>query len=153
MDQTKKNTIAVLKNLLKICKDEHSLFQAAADNCSDLKLKSSLIQYAKNKDNYASKLKCEIKRLGENPDLPDNTTDKISFMSFNGMNYTQNEVLLQCINTDSITIQKYSSAIKEDILWEVIPLVAKQYFDSINLHDQMINLIKPVQNKSMLVVA
>ncbi len=153
MDQTKMNTINVLNDLLRICNSENSLFQAAAERSSDLKLKSVLIQYAKKKETYAVKLKNEIRRLGENPDIPERTKDKISFMSFNGIDYSQAELLLQCINTDTFIIQRYSKAIKEDILWEVIPLVAKQYFDSINLHDQMINFIDPVKKQSAYVIA
>lgn len=148
MDQTKKNTIAVLTDLLRISESEHSLFLAAAERSSDLKLKTILNQYAQKKETCALKLKNEIKRLGENPDLLCGEMDKFSSLSFNGIDYSPNELLLKCINTDSITIQRYSKAIKEDILWEVVPLVAKQYFDSMNLHDQMMNYIAPVQNQT-----
>jgi hypothetical protein len=34
-------------------------------------------------------------------------------------------------------IDKYFYATRKNILWEVIPLVAKQYFGSKSLHDQI----------------
>ena len=35
---------------------------------------------------------------------------------------------------DDIVLSRYSKAMNGEILWEVVPLVAKQYFASVNLH-------------------
>lgn len=149
MEEIKKNTIAVLKDLLRICKDEQSLFQTAADKSTDLKLKHLLAKYSDEKKEYALKLKSEIKRLGENPEFQETKPDSFSNVPQEEINYSQKELLQQCLNFDDNSIKRYSNAVNEDILWEVIPLVAKQYFGALNLHDQLTAFIKPVQNKTL----
>ena len=153
MDQTRENTIAILKDLLRICKDEQSLFQTASDKSKDSRLKKELLKYAREKEEYVLKLKSEIKRLGDSPDLTEIQNDGLAGATVKDAEYSANDLLQQCITKDSISIQRYSAAIKEDILWEVVPLVAKQYFGSINLHDQMLTYIKPVQKQTLQGVA
>jgi hypothetical protein len=50
--------------------------------------------------------------------------------------------LAQCEKIDDIVLSKYSKAMNGDILWEVVPFVAKQYFASVNLHEKIIYLFK-----------
>ncbi len=149
MEDIKKNTIAVLKDLLRICKDEQSLFQTAADKSTDLKLKHLLARYSDEKKEYALKLKNEIKRLGENPEFLETISESFSFVTQEEISRSQNELLQQCLNIDNNSIKRYSDAVNEDILWEVVPLVAKQYFGALNLHDQLSAFVKPVQNKTL----
>ncbi len=147
MDDMRENTIAVLKDLLAICKDEHSLFKAASEKTESEKLKPIFRKYAQEKEEHIIKLKSEIIRLGGNPDSRADALPE-SLNSIHEISFATSELINECIRTDDLSIKRYSRAIKEDILWEVVPLVAKQYFGSKNLHDQMIMSFNIEKEKS-----
>ena len=137
MDNTREFTISVLKDLIQNCMEEQSLFKKASKRITDPKLLLTIKNYLEEKAISINKLKREIKRLGGNlnnlegePDTSDNSKDITT-------DYDDERILLECVNKDVMILDRYSNAIKEEILWEVIPLVAKQYFESQNMHENL----------------
>ena len=137
MENTREFTISVLKDLIQNCMEEQSLFKKASKRITDPKLLLTIKNYLEEKAISINKLKREIKRLGGNlnnlegePDTSDNSKDITT-------DYDDERILLECVNKDVMILDRYSNAIKEEILWEVIPLVAKQYFESQNMHENL----------------
>ena len=137
MENTREFTISVLKDLIQNCMEEQSLFKKASKRITDPKLLLTIKNYLEEKASSINKLKREIKRLGGNlnnlegePDTSDNSKDITT-------DYDDERILLECVNKDVMILDRYSNAIKEEILWEVIPLVAKQYFESQNMHENL----------------
>lgn len=153
MDKTKENTISTLKDLLRICKDEQTLFQTASEKSEDPKLKSLLLKYALEKEEYAAKLRNEIQRLGESPELMIIPNSPVNQINSEESGYMPSDILQKCLKEDDIFIQRYSAAIKDDILWEVVPIIAKQYFGTLNSRNLMMAFIKPAQKRKLHVVA
>ncbi len=139
MENTREFTIAVLRELIQSCEEEESLFNRASKRITDPKLIQMLKNYSREKAEYIHKLESEIKRLGGK--LDDCNSDLISTEKTydTTTDYDNNKILLECVNQDVMTLNRYSSAIKEEILWEVIPLVAKQYFESQNMHEKLMH--------------
>jgi len=138
MENTKEFTIAVLKDLLQNCLEEQSLFKRASLRISDPKIIQKLENYADDKYISICKLETEIKRLGGKVEKTENDQNISEKPNIKG-DYDINKILLECVNKDTITLNKYSSAIKEEILWEVIPLVAKQFVETQNMHDNLMS--------------
>ena len=139
MGNTREFTIDVLNELIQTCKEEQLLFNSASKRITDPKLIQTLKNYSKEKEKDINKLESEIKRLGgklinlkSNSNYVDNSGDIKA-------EYDNDRILLECVNQDVMTLNRYSSAIKEEILWEVIPLVAKQYFESQNMHEKLMH--------------
>ncbi len=147
MEQMREYTIKILKDLIEACQDEYLLFNTAYENIQNENLKETFKKYAQEKQEHLIKLKCEVKRLGGDLDEPkSNFIDKRPVLDINAESDPKT-LLRECVRRDTITINLYSSAIKEDILWEVIPLVAKQYFGSKNIHDQIYNIFNKAIEK------
>jgi uncharacterized protein (TIGR02284 family) len=143
MEHMREYTINILKDLLDACREEYILLNTASENIKNDTLKEIFGKYSQKKYEYAVKLECEIKRLGGDLDNQKNPELKNPFQP--GLNTDTGKLLRECVRRDSMAFKLYSSAIKEDILWEVIPLIAKQYFETKNIHDQIFNIC----NKTM----
>ncbi len=137
MEDTREFTIAVLKDLIQSCIEEQSLFNRASKKISDPKLLLTISNNSKEKANYISKLEREIKRLGGSLSYQDNMEKNFNNSNDTIADYDDDRILLECVNKDVMTLNMYSNAIKEEILWEVIPLVAKQYFESQSMHESL----------------
>ncbi len=141
MNDVRHYTISVLQDLIKISKDEYFLLELASRKSDDTELKSLLDVYACEKKEHIIKLDEEVRRLGgysaENKDGLEISIElyKSSFIEEN-----QNDLISECLKKDNLTILRFFDAIRKNIMWEVVPLVARQYFESKNLHDQIKNV-------------
>lgn len=118
-NQSKESTLAILQNLLKVCTTVQHLFQNAADEVENPELKEVFISFANQKYEYGKKLVKEINRIsGKSFEIPA-FKQKLS-KSKRSVDY---------ISKMEETIEKnYASAMQDEkLLWEVIPIVAKQY--------------------------
>jgi|YelNatPaOPRAMG01_1025707.scaffolds.fasta_scaffold00998_16 uncharacterized protein (TIGR02284 family) len=141
MEDMKKYTIAVLQDLINTCKEEYSLFEKASKKTEDPELKSLFSAYAQEKKEHFIKLESEIRRLGGSCKINENNSEKLEDFSKSFLHEdTQEDLIAECLKKDDQTIRRYFNAIRKNILWEVVPLVAKQYFGSKNLHDQIRNV-------------
>ncbi len=140
MEHMREYTIKILKDLIDACRDEYLLFNAASEKIQNDTLKETFKKYSQEKQEHFIKLECEVKRLGGDLNEPKNNyTVVYPILNIKAESDTK-KLLRECVRKDAIAINMYSAAIKEDILWEVIPLVAKQYFGSKNIHDQIYNI-------------
>ncbi len=153
MEHAKEFTISILKDLINVCREEHSLFNTATEKLNDNNLKQTFQNCAKQKAAYINTLEKEIRRLGGTLDNDEvsKAWESIS-ISYSKFGFEEEKILNECVTNDSIALNKYSDAMNEDILWEVIPLVAKQYFDSKNLHDKITYLCGRVQQQPINVL-
>ncbi len=141
MKVVKDYTIAVLHDLIKTSKDEYFLLELASRKSSDAKLKSLFAVYAVEKKEHIIKLEAEIRRLGGNSETnKDDLEISIEFYESSFFEESQNGIIAECLKKDNLTILRYFDAIRKNIMWEVIPLVAKQYFECKSLHDQIKNI-------------
>lgn len=141
MENARENTLSVLADLINICKEEYQLFKTASLNTTNPYLKSTLENCAEEKFRNMNKLMAEIERLGGKMDdddvqMPAKVLEEIRSVD------NDSDILTKCEKIDDIVLSKYSKAMNGNILWEVIPLVAKQYFASVNLHDRIMYLFK-----------
>ncbi|MGA7722056.1 MAG: PA2169 family four-helix-bundle protein [Ignavibacteriaceae bacterium] len=141
MDDVKKFTIKVLQDLIDTNKDEYILFESASQKSEDGELKLLFAAYSCKKEEYISGLEKEIKRLGGCSET--NKNDAKNSIEFNDSllnGKTRDNLISEFLKMGDMTINKYFYAIKENIMWEVVPLIAKQYFGSKSLHDQIKNI-------------
>jgi uncharacterized protein (TIGR02284 family) len=133
MENAREATITILEDLINICKEENILFKTASIKITNPYLKKTLDNCAEEKDKNIHKLEREVERLGGNFNGKDLEISPQVLGNFDSYDCDK-EILTRCEMMDDIVLNKYSNALNGDILWEVIPLVAKQYFASVNLH-------------------
>ncbi len=145
MEYMRAYTISVLNDLIDVCQDEYTLFNKAAKKIEDDNLKQTFQKYASEKKLQIIKLESEVKRLGGCL----RNKKKDPQFQHDLLNSTPS-ILQECIKEDDAVLNKFSSAINEDILWEVVPLVAKQYFTSKSIHERIFDIYnnfgQPVSN-------
>jgi uncharacterized protein (TIGR02284 family) len=118
-------TIEVLERLKKICSEVKHLMEAAAEETSNEQLKEVFINFASQKAAYAAKLEKEIVRLGGKINY---TTEESGL--FDNIFFTNMTNLSEYEEVENKMEKDYASAIQEEeLLWEVIPVVAKQYYE------------------------
>jgi uncharacterized protein (TIGR02284 family) len=141
MEDDKKYTIEVLQDLIRTNKDEYLLFEVASRRSDDTELKSLLVDYTSEKGKYIIKLETEVVRLGGCSDTNNNDSENsIEFYKASSFEENPNGLIEECLKKDDLAIKRYFYAIRKNIMWEVVPIVAKQYFGSKNYYDQIKNI-------------
>ncbi|MDP4114670.1 MAG: DUF2383 domain-containing protein [Bacteroidota bacterium] len=127
-------TLEVLNGLIKNCMQAEESYRNAAEQIHDENLKQIFIIHAYQKAEYAAKLKAEVKRLGgtvnkysydENIYEPDVNQEAAS------------DLINDCEVREAKAVQNYEIAMNEDILWEVIPIVSRQYLETQESYNQI----------------
>ncbi|HZW39451.1 MAG: PA2169 family four-helix-bundle protein [Syntrophothermus sp.] len=135
MNTRGERTLEVLNNLAKNCIEAEESYRKAAENIHDENLKQIFIIHAYQKAEYIAKLKAEIKRLGgkvlnfnyRNNDLELYNSDE-----------HPTEILNTCENKEAKAIRNYEIAMNDDdLLWEVIPIVSRQYLETQESYNQI----------------
>lgn len=138
MEFFRENTINVLKELIRNCKFAENLLRTSAKEFHDENLKKIFIYYADQNSSYVNKLNSEITRLGGvAEDLSEETT--YYDHSFGDIQ----EHLKACESSVNTAVNNYKEiALREDILWEVVPVIAKQYYGEKEAHEKILTLGK-----------
>lgn len=151
MEHAREYTISVLKDLLNLCREEHMLFNSAKEKIKDSSIKQTFLNCANEKAEIINKIESEIKRLGGSlEDLGEEFSIEQDLSVNKKLDSEQEKILYYCLEKDSITLNRYSVAMKEDIMWEVVPLIAKQYFDSKDLHDKILFTCNKKQQQNLM---
>lgn len=131
IQDSKEKTISVLHNLLRACTTVQYLFKTAANEVDNKELKEVFTSFANQKQEYVEKLKKEIFRISGDEAISDGPDPDITFSSRNNTR--------DIIKKVEENIEKnYTSAMQEELLWEVIPVVARQ-LDGIKESRKVIN--------------
>ncbi len=152
MEPAREYTITVLKELLNLCKEERSLFVSAIEKLEDNSVKQNFQNYIKEKTELICKTESEIKRLGGSlENLEGINSFNQNIPSDKKSNSEEDTIVHYCLEKDDSILDRYSFAMNEDIMWEVVPFIAKQYFDSKNLHERILFncVIKRQQNLAL----
>ena len=97
--------------------------------------------YARKKKEYISNLEKEVIRLGGSSETNKNdSVNLIQFYKSSLFDISWDNLIADCLKKDDLTINKYFYAIRKNIMWEVVPLVAKQYLGLKSFHDQIKNI-------------
>jgi len=136
MDDFKANTLNVLKELIKSCHDAENLLRNACSTLDDMSLNKIFLYYAELNKTYMNKLESEIVRLGGN--VEEFYQERTSQNS-DKTNYLDN--LKICQNGVNNAVNNYKEiSLREDILWEVVPVIAKQYFGEMEVQESLKNI-------------
>lgn len=141
MNEIQSYTIEVLRELIKTNKEEYLLFKSASRRSGDTELKSLFAAYAVQKEESITNLENEVSRLGGNPKAGKNY-EGISDGYYESSIFEKNweKLIADCLAKDELAMNKYFYAIRKNIMWEVVPLIAKQYFHAKSLHDLIRNI-------------
>jgi uncharacterized protein (TIGR02284 family) len=140
MNDVQKYTIEVLQELIKTNKDEYQLFESASRKSKDSELKDLFTAYAVQKQESISKLENEVVRLGGSSETDKITENSTEFYESSIFDKNWEKLIADCLMKDDLAINKYFYAIRKNIMWEVVPLIAKQYFGAKTIHDQIRNI-------------
>jgi uncharacterized protein (TIGR02284 family) len=64
---TNDNIVSVLNTLLETCRDGEKGFRNAAENVKDAQIKSRFLEFARERETFATELSREVQRLGGTP--------------------------------------------------------------------------------------
>ncbi len=141
MKDVKDYTIAVLRELSKTSRDEYSLLKKTSRKLEDIELKSLFAAYAVEKNVHIIKLEKELGKQGVSFEMfKDDSDNPIDYFEPSIIDENQDLLIEECLEIDELIILKYFNAMRQNIMWEVVPLIANQYFRSKNLHDQIKNI-------------
>jgi hypothetical protein len=140
MEYFKENTIKVLKELVRNCKFAEGLLKHSAKDFDDESLRRIFLYYAEQNAGYIRKLNSEILRLGGSPD--DVPEEEILVEDIE----TVKDRLKFCESGINNAVKSYKDvSLREDILWEVVPVIAKQYYGEMEVQEK-IKVLSSVAN-------
>jgi uncharacterized protein (TIGR02284 family) len=126
-------TLEVLNSLVKNCIQTEESYRNAAEQIHDENLKQIFVIHAYQKAEYAAKLKAEIKRLGGTVNK-ENEIDAIEHLE---TLEAVADLINNCELKEARAVKNYEIAMNEDILWEVIPIVSRQYLETQESYNQI----------------
>jgi hypothetical protein len=136
MEYFRENTIKVIKDLIKNCHNAEKLLRNSCSTLENNSLHKIFLYYADLNKTYINKLENEILRLGGSVDefylenVPPNV-DKINYL----------DKLKICENGMNTAVNNYKEiTLREDILWEVVPIISQQYYGEVEAHETIKNI-------------
>jgi hypothetical protein len=122
--------------LIKNCRNAENLLRNSCSTHEDKSLHKIFIYYADLNKTYINRLENEILRLGGSID--EINQEKVSLES-DKSNYLDN--LKKCEKGVNTAVNNYKEiSLREDILWEVVPIISQQYFGEIEAHETIKNI-------------
>src|ERR1035437_7246990 len=136
MEYFRENTIKVMKDLIKNCHNAEKLLRNSCSTLENKSLHKIYLYYADLNKTYINKLENEILRVGGSVD--DLQQEKV-LPGVDKTNYT--DKLRICENGVNKAVNNYKEiSLREDILWEVIPIISQQYFGEIEARETIRNI-------------
>lgn len=147
MKDITKFTINVLQDLITSCENDYLLLEIVSLKSEDKELKSLFSAYADETKMHKNKLVSELERLGGFAELNKNDSEiPIEFFNSSEFKAIDISMIEECLKKDDLMLKKYFNALRKNIMWEVVPVIAQQYFGSKNLHDQIKNICMEKSN-------
>jgi hypothetical protein len=136
MEYCRENTITVLKELIKNCRNAENLLRNSCSNMENKSLHRIFLYYADLNKTYIIKLENEILRLGGA--VEELEVEKKS-LNLDKTNYL--DKIKICENGVSTAVNNYKEiSLREDILWEVVPIISQQYYGEVEAQETIKNI-------------
>ena len=144
MNDTNKDAISTLNDLIEYCKDGQKGYQTAAEDVQNQNLKDLFRTYAQQRTDFVGELKEQVRVLGGDPDKSGSVTGALhrSFIDLkSAVSKGDEEAILQeCDRGESAAESKYDEALKTDLPQSVRGLVKKQHDEIRNARNQIRSL-------------
>ena len=130
------NTIKVLKVLITNCRNAENLLRNSCSTLEDKSLHKIFLYYADLNKTYINKLENEILRLGGSVDVfqPEKNSSALN-------KSTYRDKLKICEKGVNTAVNNYKEiSLREDILWEVVPIISQQYYGEVEAHESIKNI-------------
>ena len=136
MKSFKDNTIQGLKDIIKNCRHTEDILRNSAMDIDNNSLKNIFFYYADLNSSYIQKLQAEILRLGGK--LEDLGSEILYYW---GDKTEFKDKLIICENSVNDAVNNYKEfSLREDILSEVVPVIAQQYYGEKEVQETIKNI-------------
>ncbi len=136
MEFCRENTIKVMKELIKNCRNAEILLRNSCNNMENKSLHKIFLYYADLNKTYINRLENEILRLGGRID---EIHEEKLLVNSDKTNYL--DKLKICEKGVNTAVNNYKEiSLREDILWEVVPIISQQYFGEVEAHETIKNI-------------
>ncbi len=136
MDYIRSRTLKILNDLMKSVSKSNRSIQNTVQYISNAQLKNIFKDLLQERIKQSLKLKSEILRLGGKvEECSENLEFKLDAASINS-----DELIKHFLQENELVSMQYKSALNEDILWEVIPVISKQFFKTEELNNKFRSL-------------
>jgi uncharacterized protein (TIGR02284 family) len=142
-DQNEK-AISVLNDLIEYCKDGQHGYNTAAEDVKNSELKSLFNTYARQRAEFTSQLKEQVRILGGDPEKTGNLAGTVhrGWIDLKSAltNGDEASVLKECDRGDSAAETKYDEALKAELPTPVRNVVKHQHDEIRNARNQIRSL-------------
>ncbi len=130
MDYIRSRTLNTLNELIKVLSKSNRSIQKTIQFISNPQLKNIFKDLLQERIKQSLKLKSEILRLGG---IVEENRENFEF-NLETSSITSDELIKYLIKENELVSKQYQTALNEDILWEVIPVISKQFFKTQELN-------------------
>lgn len=143
-DSNNEKTISVLNDLIETCRDGETGFHNAAEHAERPELKQLFNSLATQRGSFVSELEVHVSGLGGKPAEQGHIAAVAhrGWMDLKAAVVPTNDkaILEECERGEDYAKKAYTDALKEPLLADVMPIVAKQAAEVRAAHDQVRDL-------------
>jgi uncharacterized protein (TIGR02284 family) len=144
MSENNEKAISVLNDLIEFCKDGQYGYNTAAEDVKNSELKSLFNTYARQRAEFSSQLKEQVRELGGDPDKGGNITGAVhrGWIDLKSAITSGDEgaLLKECDRGDSAAEAKYDEALRAELPSSVRNVVKHQHDEIRNARNQIRSL-------------
>jgi len=149
---TQDSVISVLNSLIEICRDGENGYRAAANRVQDMDLRSRLQNHSREKSQFASELRRELRGIGGDPE--DSGREFAALYHRGWINEKPAElfgdddeaILYECERGEEEAKKAYEEALKRGLIGDTYFLVEQQYARTKETQDRMKSMVATLEN-------
>lgn len=138
------NTISVLNNLIETCKDGELGFKTAAEGLKNTALKSTFLEYSRQRAEMARELQNEVRRLGGDPEKSGSMSGSLhrGWLDIKAAVTGKDDhaIVAEAERGEDVAKSAYENALKEALPATVQTIVQQQAATVRLAHDQVRDL-------------
>ena len=141
MATTNDECISALNDLIETCKDGANGFKEAADGVTDADVTALFLQYATQRETFASELQSEVTKLGGDPETSGSTAASLhrGWMNIKSavVGNDRKAILQECERGEDSAKAAYEKAMKCQLPADVATTVSRQNAAVQEAHDRI----------------
>lgn len=130
-----------LNQLIQTCKDAEQGFRDAADGVKDAAVREVLLEYARQRTQFASELQNHVKRLGDEPATSGTASGSLhrGWMNLKSALSGKDDhaILAECERGEDSAVRNYQQVLQEDLPNDLRKVIEAQYRQILAAHNRM----------------
>ena len=144
MALSNREIVAVLKDLIEVCKDGEQGFKDAADDVKDDGIKKTLLKYSEQRGIFFAMLEAVVRKLGGEIEFAGSILGILHRrwmdVKFSIAGSNSESILRECLRGEKAALKAYEKVINRELPEDILKMVRQQYDEIKEADEHLIKL-------------